>query len=230
MSHVTHIYEPCHTCEHVTWAMPHVWTRHMSHATRVNTSHIYMSHATRVNTSHKVTSHKVTSTRALYQMSHITYTNKFCRTCEGVKRVLWYRVAKIHRMPYVAGLFRKRATNCRALLWKMTCTYRASYEAWPPWAKRSIKWMHHVIYAWLYCITYCITYVTCECVISHMNESRRKWMGHISYECGSHQWYEYEPLHMSELCYWVMSHECILAHANELRRCPVTSCSCDMTQ
>ena len=41
----------------------------------------------------------------------------------------WYRVAKTHRMPLLAGYFRKKATNYRALLRKMTYEYKASYES-----------------------------------------------------------------------------------------------------
>ena len=34
-------------------------------------------------------------------------------------------------MPYIAGHFRKRSTNHRALLQKMTCKYKASYGSSP---------------------------------------------------------------------------------------------------
>jgi len=51
----------------------------------------------------------------------------------GFLRVLLnYRVAKTHRMPYVAGHFRKRATNYRALLQKMTYEDKESYDSLPP--------------------------------------------------------------------------------------------------
>jgi len=43
-----------------------------------------------------------------------------------------YRVAKTHRMLEVAGHFSQRATNYRALLRKMTCKDKASYESSPP--------------------------------------------------------------------------------------------------
>jgi len=79
MSHVTHIYAPRHTCEYVMqskvnpctkrdeschtyiWAMPHVWTRHMSHATRVNTSH-----------------------EPCHTCEHVTHIYEPCHTCEHV--------------------------------------------------------------------------------------------------------------------------------------------------
>jgi len=44
-----------------------------------------------------------------------------------------YRVAKMHRLPYkLQVISRKRATNSRALLQKMTCKDKASYGSSPP--------------------------------------------------------------------------------------------------
>jgi len=45
-----------------------------------------------------------------------------------------HSVAKTHKMPWVAlqVIFRKRATNYRALLRKMTCENKASCGSWPP--------------------------------------------------------------------------------------------------
>jgi len=43
-----------------------------------------------------------------------------------------YRVAKTHRMPQVQVIFRKRATNYRALLRKMTQKDKAFYDSMPP--------------------------------------------------------------------------------------------------
>jgi len=44
----------------------------------------------------------------------------------------YYRVAKTHRTPQVAGCFCKRATSYRALLQKMTYKDKASYGSSPP--------------------------------------------------------------------------------------------------
>jgi len=43
-----------------------------------------------------------------------------------------YRVAKTHRMLKLQVIFRKTATNYRALLRKMTCEDKASYGSTPP--------------------------------------------------------------------------------------------------
>jgi len=56
------------------------------------------------------------------------------------------RVAKIHRMPSVAGHFRKRTTNYRTLLGKMTFKEMASYDSAPP-----CTW----IWTWQHSIRHC---------------------------------------------------------------------------
>jgi len=38
-------------------------------------------------------------------------------------------------------IFRKRATNYRALLWKMTCEDKASYASLPPWSSKRVVWI-----------------------------------------------------------------------------------------
>ena len=54
-----------------------------------------------------------------------------------------YRIMKTYRMPYLAGHFGKRATNYRALLWKITCKDKASYGS-SPLCNDSFKYLFHM--------------------------------------------------------------------------------------
>jgi len=72
-----------------------------------------------------------------------------------------YRVAKTHRMPQVEVIFRQRATNCRALLRKMTYEDKASYDSTPPCSGHSACDMF-VRCAVLYCIV-CIMVCAIAC-------------------------------------------------------------------
>jgi len=57
---------------------------------------------------------------------------------------LRYRVAKTHRMPNLQGIFRKTATNYRALLRKMTCEDKASYDSMPPCRSKVLAKLSHL--------------------------------------------------------------------------------------
>jgi len=53
----------------------------------------------------------------------------------------------------------------------------------------------------------CINCVSCECVVSHMNESCPIWMSHVTCEWGMSYMYEWRHIRMSHVAYeWVMPH------------------------
>ena len=55
------------------------------------------------------------------------------QTINSLETEFWYRVAKMHRIPYKLQVsFRKRIISYKALLWKMTSKSKASYGSLPP--------------------------------------------------------------------------------------------------
>jgi len=68
-------------------------------------------------------------------------------------------VAKTYRMPYkLQVIFRKRATNHRVLLQKMTYKDKASYGSSPPYSKQNFE-SFHLLYMCMYSYIYMYIYI-----------------------------------------------------------------------
>ena len=155
-SHGTHMKESWHTYK---WVMLHIWRSHVTHMT--NMSHPRRSHVTNMkescHTLEWVMSHiwrpwvmlQISSSVFFFDMffynvtrmkalSHVAcFKNKFDMICI-------FHISRSHTRTYITGWrrpigclklqvnFRKRATNYRALLRKMTYKDKASYGSSPP--------------------------------------------------------------------------------------------------
>ena len=150
MSHIG-----CHTYE---WVMSHIW---MSHVTHVNESCGWIGvRVSRI----RGLSHECVMSHAC--LSHVTHMNESCHTCEWV---VWVRRGyedcltnkAFHIFEWVMSyiwmghvdtgwrrpigclklqvIFRKRATNYRALLRKITYKDKASYDSTPPCRWKLVK-------------------------------------------------------------------------------------------
>ena len=90
--------------------------------------------------------------------SHICH-DSFIDVPGAQKKVLdWYRVAKTHRMLWVADHFPQRATNYRALLRKMTYKDKGFYGSLTSCDTLFCS-IHICILTFLYCMYKCILYV-----------------------------------------------------------------------
>jgi len=156
-------------------------------------------------------------------MSHICMGAEPCesgwRTCKGYLKL--------------QVTFRKRATNYRALLWKMTCKDKASYASWPPctmWTGHSLHELSHVARVHKSLRT-CAWAKISQLVVSHI------WMSHVAYlnqACRVCDWCDrvcdwsvlrvHEPCHTYER---VMSHVW-LSHVTHLNR-PCHKCAWSMS-
>ena len=194
INHATHPSESWHTCERV---MSHTWKRHVTHMNE--SCHTYEWMACYSCLSHQILNISRTQWVMLpVWMSHVTHMNESCHTYEWVMSHVWMsRVTRMnescHTYEWVACyfvwvikigwqrpigclklqvIFRKKAINCRALLWKMTCKDKASYGSSPPCTVYLTNSMSHVTHMNEACHTYIW-------VMSHI------WMGGLLF-CQSH--------------------------------------------
>jgi len=92
-SHVTHIIQGMESCNTYHWVMSHIQhPMHRRYPTSSRVTHINKWY-------HQVLSH--ISSRV---SSHVTHTIESCHTYKQVVSCRTYRVAKMHRLPQVAGL------------------------------------------------------------------------------------------------------------------------------
>jgi len=117
-------------------------------------------------------------------------------------RTGWRRLI---RSPKLQVIFRKRATNYRAVLWKVTYKDKASYESSPP-----CKWV-----TVLYCHVprVCVTCLMCVC---HVVAFRRGWMSMV-YICICMYIYTHTRTHVCvhmyiHICTGVPWHVCMPCH------------------
>ena len=118
------------------------------------------------------------------KLLYISYMH-ICYICY-ISHFLWdcYRVAKTHRIPWVADHFPQRATKYKSLLRKMTYKDKGSYESSPPCIskRQDIRVSSHVARVlWVLCHTYMQAYMLpfhivciyntlkCDC---HLNTTR----------------------------------------------------------
>jgi len=97
----------------------------------------------------------------------IRHQTRCVSICTFGVHVYAYRVAKTHKLQII---FRKRATNCRALLRKMTYKDKASYASSPPciscfmWVC-GIKRNGYVCAPVCVCVRVCVCVCVCVCVL-----------------------------------------------------------------
>ena len=77
-------------------------------------------------------------------------------------------------------IFCKRATNYRALLWKMTYEDKASYDSTPPCTRLSASLTPCVCVCVCVCVCACVCVWMCVCVCAYIHVSDT----HISYKYG----------------------------------------------
>jgi len=119
--HSTHhsLYHIIHALGHDSW-LTLIW----------DMTHPYMGHD-----SLRIHVRDMTHDSSIHGTWPMTLYKFTCRTwfIIHIQHITHYRMAKTHRMPYkLQVIFRKRATNYRALLQKMTYKDKASYGSSPP--------------------------------------------------------------------------------------------------
>ena len=115
-------------------------------------THTYMLGAAALSHLTSLTSRRVTCEWVTSQVDESCHIDESCHVSTGSTG--WQRLVECLKLQVI---FRKRATNYRSLLRKMTCEDKASYGSSPPCS--TYHWgmpMRHVTYQW---------------VVSHVNES-----------------------------------------------------------
>ena len=136
------------------------YTSHMNTRTNIYIYSIYMYDALKyIHIVHICTYYIYISCMNIY--AHIAcwrHDTNMLKTYKHVENICTYRMAKTHRMPWVEGHFRKRATHHRALLRKMTYKDKASYDSTPS----CITYIYHV---WIYVYTLQKKVKYCTCIM-----------------------------------------------------------------
>jgi len=166
--------ESCHTYE---WVVPHMWMSHVAHVNESCrtcewvVSHIWVSRVTHVNESCLTCQWVVCH----MSMSCVTPMSESCHTYEKShvtnRPTGWRRPIGCLKLQVI---FRKRATNYRPLLRKMTYKDKASCESSPPCTPcQTCEWIMSLVR--LSCVTLVgESHHTCEKIMSHI------WMRHVT--------------------------------------------------